>query len=233
MIVASLCLCSIGLVPRAAKADLPPPDGTKFVGYAFKVTGVSIAPDRVLFAQPCSESSGVPMAHLAKIEEGRAISVGRRGGTCTIYNIAKSRYDEFAQTYKPSKDTQDAPAAALAAEAKKCEGGPTIQNTLPSKDPRSAVEETLTVVKLDATNCVLKSTGIGGGVPAATTASSASSSSSASASSPSSSSPPAPGGGKSGCALTPAAAIAADGAALFAVAAGALALRRGRRRRSR
>lgn len=145
------------LLAAPARADLPPPDGQKFVGFSFSVKGLGAAPDRVLFAYPCGASNGAPRAEHQKIEEGRAINVGRRGGPCTVYSVAKAAYDAWAKDYKPSNDMRDAALEKLASESQKCSGGPTITHVIASKDPRSVVEQTLTVAKLDATGCTLTS----------------------------------------------------------------------------
>lgn len=211
--LAPLAVLTLVAVGGAARADLPPPDGTKFVGYGFKITGLAVAPDRVLFAQPCSGSDGAPTADAVKIDDGRIVSVGRRGGTCAVYNIAKTRWEEFAKDYKPTMSSDDPAARAIAAEAKKCEGGPTPMHQTSKDDARTGLTEALRVVKLDGATCVLKSDGIEGG-------------------------PPGGGGGGSGTSSNPkksgcaAAAGAIDGASSWAalVALGATVFRRRRRR---
>ncbi|HEU4410129.1 MAG TPA: hypothetical protein VFS43_33045 [Polyangiaceae bacterium] len=144
--------------PSAARADLPPPDGLKYVGYSFTVTGLAAAGDRVLFAYPCGGSSGAPVAEHQKLEEGRAVSVGRRGGNCTVYAISKASYDAFLARYKPTNGYQDPALDALAKGATKCAGGPTPTFQLATSDPRSSVNESLAVRAVTETQCALTST---------------------------------------------------------------------------
>jgi MYXO-CTERM domain-containing protein len=159
------------LLAAPARADLPPPDGQKFVTFSFTVKGLAAAPDRVLFAYPCGASNGAPMAEHRKIEEGRAIDVGRRGGPCTVYSVAKTTYEAWAKDYKPSNDMRDSALERLASQSQKCSGGPTPTYQIASKDPRSVVEQTLTVAKLDDASCVLtpvpaQGASLSGGAPA-------------------------------------------------------------------
>jgi hypothetical protein len=153
---------ALALVPSTALADLPPPDGTKNVGFSFKITGVAAAPDRVVFSYPCSPSNGAPMMELVKVEEGVAIPMGRRGGGCPLYAIAKSDYDAWAkQTPRPTPET-------LVAKAMKCTGAVTPAFTTSTSDSRNEIQQTLEVTKLDATTCAIGARAI----PAATGAAS-------------------------------------------------------------
>lgn len=151
-------LLATTLTTALAAADLPPSPGTKRVSFSFVVKGLSAAPERVLFAYPCSTSDGAPMAEYRKIDEGAAVSIGRRGGSCTMYSAAKSDFEAWLKTYKPQPPSSSDPAVeALAAKSVKCTGVPSQIHSLPEADPRSSVTETMTVTKLDATTCVLAS----------------------------------------------------------------------------
>jgi hypothetical protein len=142
----------------SARADVPPPDGSRYVGYSFTVTGLAAAGDRVLFAYPCGSSNGAPVAEYRKVEEGRAVSVGRRGGGCTIYATSKASFDAFAATYRPANGVQDPALDALAKGAVKCSGGPSPSFRLPTSDSRSSIEETFAVRAVTDAECVLAST---------------------------------------------------------------------------
>src|SRR5262245_26939659 len=70
-----------------ASADLPPPDGKKFVGFAFRVENMKAFPEYVLVAYPCSDSNGAPMMEAKIVSDGASVSVGRRGGQPELYRM--------------------------------------------------------------------------------------------------------------------------------------------------
>jgi hypothetical protein len=144
----------------SARADLPPPDDERNVGYSFSVRGLSAAPDRVLLSYPCGSSNGAPSRELAVIEEGRPVQVGRRGGDCPLYAMARAEYEEWAKTYVQKGEMENAEADALIAKATKCAGAPTPTFTVSKDDARESLSETLEVKKLSATECVVASTGV-------------------------------------------------------------------------
>jgi MYXO-CTERM domain-containing protein len=210
----------------SVRADLPPPGGEKFVDYSFVVTGLAVSPDRVFFAFPCGTSNGTPYKEHVKLEEGVPVRVGRRGGDCTIYSMAKGEYEAWAKDYKPTQSVQDPALDALAAKALKCTGAPALVFTLPTSDPRNAVQETLELKTSTATSCVLVSKGIpgenGGGATSGGNGGGATSGGNGGGSSPAG---PAPK--ESGCTVTPGAA----GSGELAFVAAAVAALLGRRRR--
>jgi hypothetical protein len=141
-----------------ARADLPPPDGTRFVGYDFAVTGVASAKGDAFFAYPCSSSSGVPVLDLQVLEEGKSVSVGRRGGTCEVYRTSKARLDAFlAKREATPRDARDAQLEAFVKSAHKCSGAPALAFSLPTSDPRSGIHETYAVAVKGA-DCTLTPT---------------------------------------------------------------------------
>ncbi len=141
---------------RPAAADLPPPDGEKFVGYQFKVTGIPAGAGRVLVAYPCGTSNGAPIAEFRRLEEGTPVDVGRRGGTCEIYAVEQAAFDAFAASYQPSDVMGHDPAVdALTGAGVKCAGGPQPQFVLPSRDDRDVIAQAFAVAALDATTCTL------------------------------------------------------------------------------
>jgi hypothetical protein len=145
----------LSAVTPEASADVPPPAGLKRVGFSFSVKGLASAPDRVLFAYPCGTSNGAPIIEHVKIEEGASVAVGRRGGGCPIYSIAKTAYETWAKDYKPTHTMEDPALQTLASQAMKCTGGPTPMFELSTSDGRGSIAQTLTVKTLDATACVL------------------------------------------------------------------------------
>lgn len=148
----------VGTLSSLAHADLPPPNGQKYVSYTFTVTGLAAAPDQVLFAFPCGTSAGAPIAQHQKIDEGKSVTVGRRGGGCTVYTISKAKYDAFAATYKPTNIGSDPALDALAKDSVKCDGGPNPKFDLPSSDPRDVIADTYAVKTLTAAACALSTT---------------------------------------------------------------------------
>jgi hypothetical protein len=206
-----------------ALADLPPPPGQKQVGYTLTVKGIT-ATDRVLFAYPCGHSDGAPMAEHQKLDDGKPISAGRRGGSCSIYAIDKAKYEEWAKSYKPVMSSSDPALEQLAAQAMKCTGAtPSPNFYLASTDKRTVVEEVIKVTGLDATKCTLTIE------PATTTTTPAPTTTSGAApTSTSSSAPAAPPAAKSGCAIAPSTTTKSHVAAIFAAAIAVLLKRRRR-----
>lgn len=154
--VGRLSVLAIALLAAApARADVAPEPGRKRVGFSFVVKGLSAAPDRVLFAYPCGDSNGAPIVEHKKIDEGVPLSVGRRGGACTIYSIAKTTYEPWAREYKPTRAMKDEALEKLASQSVKCSGGPTPTFEIASSDARTSIEQILNVTTLNATDCVL------------------------------------------------------------------------------
>jgi len=209
-----------------AFADVPPGPNVKSVTYSFSVKGIPAGSERVLFAYPCGHSNGAPIVEHQKLEEGASVTVGRRGGSCTIYSIDKSAYEAWLKEYKPKPGAMQDPALEkLAGEAVKCTGGPTPFFAVDKSDPRSAIQQTITVTTLNATTCALADEPVvpsSGGAPAAAGAPSASGAPAAS-----------PGSKSRGCAFAPSP-LSENGASsrvLPAALAAVLGLALARRRR--
>lgn len=150
---AATAATTLFLVASAASADLAPPDDQKSVGYSFAVHGITSV-DRVVFAFPCGTSDGAPKDELRVLENDKALTVGRRGGECTLYSIEKTKYDDFAKTYTPKEGSgKDAKLDAFAATATKCSGAPSPLFVIAKTDARSAIKEDLDVKALDASSC--------------------------------------------------------------------------------
>lgn len=139
-----------------SSADLPPPDGQKFVDYAFSVEGLAKFGDFVLLAYPYSLSNGRPTTEHLQLEEGKQASLGRRSGTPKLYAMKKAAYEEWLKGYKPDREAMDDPALAalfggnqvIACNVKL---SPSFQ--LPTSDPRSTVVEAFRVAKIDDKTC--------------------------------------------------------------------------------
>jgi hypothetical protein len=154
--VIALLALGLGLCAAPARADVAPPSGVKYVGYAFTVDNLEAFADFAMVAYPCSGSSGVPMAELVELAPGRDVAVGRRGGSCKLYGLPKAELAAWRKANPdPGRGTTNPAADALVAKAKACSGGPTPVLSLPSSDPRKIVTETLRVTKLDAEGCTV------------------------------------------------------------------------------
>jgi hypothetical protein len=145
------------LLPATAAADVPPPDGNKFVSYAFKVEGPR--GDLVVFAYPTSASNGAPTAELSVVE-GAPIELGRRSGQTKLYAMKRADFEAWKAGYQPNPSAFDDPAVlGLIAKAIPCDLQPTPNFTLPASDLREAVVEEFVLKKLDATTCDLEPKG--------------------------------------------------------------------------
>lgn len=152
-------------ISSTARADIPPPDGQKRVGFEFTVRGLAATPDRIVFAYPCGPlSSGSPVDEHSLVEEGKPVSVGYRsgagspGGACNLYTVSKSVYDEWKKTYEQQYKGDDPKLKELTGKALKCTGRPTPSFVLKSDDARSKIEEVLDVKTLTDTSCEIVST---------------------------------------------------------------------------
>lgn len=145
------------LFAGGAAADVPPPDDQKPVSFAFTVTGMGVAPDRVLFAYPCSSSNGAPYLAQQRLEEGRQVNVGRRGGLCAIYAIARPAYETWVKEHPESSvQGKQADFDKLVAGAVKCSGAPTPVHYIAKTDARTSIVQTLEVTTLNESTCALK-----------------------------------------------------------------------------
>ncbi|MBS2013345.1 MAG: hypothetical protein JST00_10685 [Deltaproteobacteria bacterium] len=141
-LLAATTTSSLLLVASAASADVMMP-GSKSVTYTFSVHGIT-APERAVFAYPCGTSAGRPIDEIRLLEEGKAVSVGSRGGSCNVYVIDKAKYDEFAKTYVPDRTKMTDPnLAAFAATATKCTGAPSPRHVVSESDARTSIHEDL------------------------------------------------------------------------------------------
>lgn len=145
------------LLPTAALADAAPPPGLKSVTFTFSVRGLAKVPDQVLFAYPCGGSNGVPKAELARLEEGKPVVVGRRGGECTLFTTSKDRFEKFMATYAAPEDwtAADKPMTEFVNASLKCSGGPKPAFSLPETEPEDEIAEALEVTTLNATTCAI------------------------------------------------------------------------------
>jgi MYXO-CTERM domain-containing protein len=211
---ASSLLVAAGLLALApyARADLPPPDGKKFVGFSFSVDNVSSFKDFALLAFPCSSSNGVPVVEMAELKEGTSVSVGRRGGNCKLYAMPRADLDAWRKGVTSNKG-DEVEALFKSPKVRACTGGPDIVHTLPVADPRDVATQVLHVAQLDATACSITAPGSGAGTAPATNAGAAE--------------PPPVNRGCAGCSV-PGAPMGA-GAVAAALSLVALALRRARK----
>jgi hypothetical protein len=137
------------LLARVVHADLGPAPTTKRVAFSFSITGLAKAPDRVLFAYPCTPFMETSAKEPVKIQDGVTVATAPESGACRIYAIARSDYDAWATL------TPRATAETLLPKATKCTGGPTPISMVSARDPRDEIVETFEVTTLDATSCVI------------------------------------------------------------------------------
>ncbi len=146
-IVPSLLFVGCFLVTASARADMPPPDGTKRVPYTFTVHGIASAgPDTAMFSYPCSGTDGQPRDAVTMLSEGDSVAVGRNEG-CSIYRVPRSAYADWKKHLDDS---------VLVTAATKCSGDPSPLTEVDADDARSSINEDLDV-KVDATGCSVTS----------------------------------------------------------------------------
>lgn len=150
--------------PALARADLPPPDGTKFVSYAYAVDGLEAHPDFVLLGYPSSATNGRPMDDYAELGK-QPVTLGRRGGSPAIYAVKRADYEAWKATLAPlgpDAPTFDNPAFKAfftSDKVARCDEAPKPSFSLPSSDPREGVVERFRVVALGASGCDLERVG--------------------------------------------------------------------------
>lgn len=138
-----------------AAADLPPPEGTKFVDYQFKLEGADAQKDWVVFAYPYSTSNGAPTREYTVVSDGKPVTVGRRSPSPKLYAMPRSAHETWAKGYDEEKDDNSAVLDALVKrpDVLECRGAPSPRYQLPKEDKRDSIVETLKVVKLGKDGC--------------------------------------------------------------------------------
>lgn len=159
-IVSSLALSATLALPLAAHADAPPPDGQKYVGFQFKVQGLTA--DHLLVAYPWSLSGGAPTREHTVVRGDKPVSIGRRSPTVQLYAVDKAAWERF-ETESLNRVEYQSPEyhAALegflkAPNAAPCNVQPNDQHMLPTSDPRDTIEEVLVAKTISSTSCVLE-----------------------------------------------------------------------------
>jgi hypothetical protein len=155
-LVIAFALAALASTP--ARADLPPPDGQKFVSYAFRVEGLAAFPEHVLLAFPWSLSSGRPTEEHAVVEDKKPLSVGRRSGAPKLYSMKRSDYDAWKVSYKPPSDNYEDPelkALFVSHKVRVCDAAPSVRHVLSTDDSRSEVVEVIRAVAIDDARCDL------------------------------------------------------------------------------
>ncbi len=140
---------------RTSHADLPPPDGTKFVGYSFVLENVGAFPDFVVFAYPWSLSNGAPTREHIRIGTDRPVQLGRRSPSPKLYAMPRGAYEAWEKTFKPQEDGAEKALEALVkrADVILCTGAPTPRFSLSSDDKRGEILEKLRATKIAAGVC--------------------------------------------------------------------------------
>jgi MYXO-CTERM domain-containing protein len=157
---------ALALVPAAALADLPPPNGMAFVSYAFQVDGLAKFPDYVVVAYPWSLSNGAPTREHTLVEDGKKVSVGRRSPPPELYAVKKVAWEEFHRQHPQgpvNPGETDKAIEELLKGAVKCDAMPNVVYTLPTSDPRSEVLDKFRAEAIDDKTCHLVPAGAAGG----------------------------------------------------------------------
>lgn len=85
-------LIGLLLSSSSVRADLPPPNGQKFVPFYATVTGLDA--DHVLLVYPWSLSNGAPTEEIGVLAEGSKLAFGRRiMGEPKIYAMKKAEWE--------------------------------------------------------------------------------------------------------------------------------------------
>jgi MYXO-CTERM domain-containing protein len=218
----------LGVVAAAssANADLPPPDGQKFVDYAFKVDGLASFGGYVLLAYPYSLSNGRPTTEHAKLEDGKPTSLGRRSPQPKLYAMKKQAYEQWLQSYKPAEGEMEDPALDALFKSDKvvaCDAKLSPSFQLAKEDPRSVVVEAFRAKSIDDKTCQLE---LAGAPPSSDTPTSSPPTKLSNTETPSTTPAPATKGGCAGCATVPADDDPSALALLALLAIGATRLRR-------
>lgn len=159
-VVSSLSLTAALALPLSAHADTPPPDGKKYVGFQFKVQGLTA--DQLLVAYPWSLSGGAPTHEHTVVRGDKPVSVGRRSPTVQLYAVDKAAWERFEAEALTKVEYQSPEyRAALdgflkAPNAAPCNIGPNDQHMLPTSDPRDTIEEVLVAKTISPSSCVLE-----------------------------------------------------------------------------
>lgn len=83
-----------GSTSTDARADLPPPDGMKFVSFELRVEGLEAHPDHLLLVYPWSLSNGAPTREVGVLAPGQPLRFGRRiGGRPKVYAMRKEAWE--------------------------------------------------------------------------------------------------------------------------------------------
>jgi len=162
---AALVVCSFSAL---ARADLPPPDGKKFVSYGFSVANLKSFPDYVLLAYPWSLSNGAPTKEHALVEEGKTVKMGRRSQTPKLWAMKRAEYEKWKASYQPTHEYQDPALDALFSGKQVIPCGIDLspKTMIEKSDPRDEVVDALNVESIDASSCRVV---LAGAAPAAKT----------------------------------------------------------------
>lgn len=158
-VMLSSLLASLHATP--ASADLPPPDGVKFVDFAIAVENLAAFPDVVVVAYPWSLSNGAPTTEHAVLKDGQPLEIGRRSPTPKLWAVKKADYEAFAASHKPTHEYQDGPLEAFfkSGKAIACDASVEPDHQLPESDARDRIVQAFRADAIDATRCQLVATG--------------------------------------------------------------------------
>lgn len=151
-VLAGLILSSCAAL---ARADLPPPDGKKFVSYGFVVENTKAFPDYVVLAYPWSMSNGAPTKEHALVEDGKPVRLGRRSSAPKLYAMKRAEYETWKASYKPTHEFDDPALEALFTGKQVVPCGVELSPTtmIDKSDPRDEVVDAVRVELIAAGSC--------------------------------------------------------------------------------
>jgi hypothetical protein len=156
----SVVVAGATVTTTVARADLPPPSGTKYVGFEFTVTELAAAPGYVMLAYPTSESNGAPTFELSVVEDGTPVRLGRRSSMPRLYLMEKTAFETWRAAHLAPTTRWDPDQAA--AELVK---GPSVvacdavirqEYVLSTSRPENVIQQTFALVEGNSKACLTR-----------------------------------------------------------------------------
>lgn len=138
-VLAMLGLLGATSVAYEARADVPPPPDQKRAPFELTVRGLGAVPDQVMFAYPISASNGAPTFELWRIEDGKAVQLGRRSPTPRLYLMNAAAFSAWRDAHPETRETKDPALEALVASSSVTACSPIVtpELTLPVESRRA------------------------------------------------------------------------------------------------
>lgn len=158
LLLALLLGASAALLTPPARADLPPPEGTKFVSYRFVVHGSAAFPDHVVLVFPWSLSDGAPTTEYKLVPDGEPVRVGRRVmATPHLHAMRKADHDEWRAGIERYPTPEALEQLFAGPKVIDCGVDLNPRFSLESSDPSDEIVDHFRVTALSDTACALES----------------------------------------------------------------------------